>query len=88
VASHEYNIRRKDGNQDMCLGVVGRIDEINGETATAEILGVRRDISIVLVPEAKIGDYVMIHAGFAINLMDEKDARETEEMIIEVLKYS
>ncbi|UCG30121.1 MAG: HypC/HybG/HupF family hydrogenase formation chaperone [candidate division WOR-3 bacterium] len=72
----------------MCLGVVGRIDEIRGETASAEILGVRRDISIVLVPEAKIGDYVMIHAGFAINLMDEKDARETEEMIIEVLKYS
>lgn len=72
----------------MCLGVVGRIDEINGETAVAEILGVRREISIVLVPEAKIGDYVMIHAGFAINLMDENDARETEEMIIEVLKYS
>ena len=72
----------------MCLGVVGRIDEINGETAVAEILGVRREISIVLVPEAKINDYVMIHAGFAINLMDEKDARETEEMIIEVLKYS
>ena len=72
----------------MCLGVVGRIDEIKGDTATAEILGVCREISIALVPEAKIGDYVMIHAGFAINLMDEKDARETEEMIIEVLKYS
>jgi len=72
----------------MCLGVVGRIDEISGETAVAEILGVRREISIVLVPEARIGDYVMIHAGFAINLMDEKDARETEEMIIEVLKHS
>ncbi len=72
----------------MCLGVVGRIDEIKGETAIAEILGVRREISIVLVPEAKINDYVMIHAGFAINLMDEKDARETEEMIIEVLKHS
>jgi hydrogenase expression/formation protein HypC len=72
----------------MCLGVVGRIDEINGETALAEILGVRREISIVLVPEAKVNDYVMIHAGFAINLMDAKDARETEEMIAEVLKYS
>ena len=72
----------------MCLGVVGRIDEINGETAVAEILGVRREISIVLVPEARVGDYAMIHAGFAINLMDEKDARETEEMIIEVLKHS
>jgi len=72
----------------MCLGVVGRIDEIDGEMATAEILGVRRQISIVLVPEIKVGDYVMIHAGFAINRMEEKDARETEELIMEVLKYS
>ncbi|MBE0431972.1 HypC/HybG/HupF family hydrogenase formation chaperone [candidate division WOR-3 bacterium] len=72
----------------MCLGVVGRIDEIRGDTAMAEILGVRREISIVLVPEAKINDYVMIHAGFAINLMDEEDARETEKLIIEVLKHS
>ena len=72
----------------MCLGVVGRIDEIQGETAIAEILGVRREISTVLVPEAKVNDYVMIHAGFAINIMEEKDARETEELIREVLKYS
>jgi hydrogenase expression/formation protein HypC len=72
----------------MCLGVVGRIDEIDGELAFAEIMGVRRQISIVLVPEVKINDYVMIHAGFAINQMDEKDARETEEVILEVLKYS
>jgi hydrogenase expression/formation protein HypC len=72
----------------MCLGVVGCIDEIQGEMATAEIMGVRRQISIVLVPEVKIGDYVMIHAGFAINLMNEKDARETQELIMEVLKYS
>jgi hydrogenase expression/formation protein HypC len=72
----------------MCLGVVGRIDEIDGDMATAEIMGVRREISIVLVPEIKVNDYVMIHAGFAINQMDEKDAWETEEMIMEVLKHS
>ncbi|MGD8979612.1 MAG: HypC/HybG/HupF family hydrogenase formation chaperone [candidate division WOR-3 bacterium] len=72
----------------MCLGVVGRIDEIDGDMAFAEIMGVRRKISLVLVPEVKINDYVMIHAGFAINQMDEKDARETEEMILEVLKHS
>jgi hydrogenase maturation factor len=40
------------------------------------------------VPDVKINDYVMIHAGFAINQMDEKDAHETEEMILEVLKHS
>ena len=72
----------------MCLGVVGRIDEINDDMAFAEIMGVWRQISIVLVPEVQVNDYVMIHAGFAINKMDEKDARETEEMILEVLKYS
>jgi len=72
----------------MCLGVVGRIDEIDGETATVEIMGVRRKISIVLVPDIRVNDYVMIHAGFAINQMDEKDAQETEQMILEVLKYS
>jgi len=72
----------------MCLAVVGRIEKIDGEMASAEILGVRRQISIILVPEVQIGDYVMIHAGFAINQMEEKDAHETESIIKEVLKYS
>ena len=72
----------------MCLGVVGRIDEIDGQMAMAEIMGVRRQISIVLVPDVRVGGYFMIHAGFAINEMDEKDARETEDMIREVLKHS
>jgi hydrogenase expression/formation protein HypC len=68
----------------MCLGVVGRIEEINGEMAMVEIMGVRREISIVLVPEIKIGEYVMIHAGFAINPIDEEAAKETEELLKEV----
>ena len=72
----------------MCLGIVGRIEEINGDIATAEIMNVRREISIVLVPEIKVGDYVMIHAGFAINPIDEEAAKETEEILKEVLKYS
>ncbi len=69
----------------MCLGVVGRIEEIKGDMAIAEIMGVRREISIVLVPEIKIGEYVMIHAGFAINPIDEEAAKETEEILKEVL---
>jgi hydrogenase expression/formation protein HypC len=48
---------------------------------------VQRDISVVLVPEAKKGDYVMVHAGFAINTIDEKDALETESLLKEVMKY-
>ncbi len=72
----------------MCLAVVGRIEEIKDDMAIAEIMGARREISIVLTPEVKIGDYVMIHAGFAINLIDEQEAKKTEELLREVAKYS
>ncbi len=72
----------------MCLAIIGRIEEIEGDMATAEIMAVRRKISIVLVPEIKVGEYVMIHAGFAINPIDEEAAKETEEILKEVLKYS
>jgi hydrogenase expression/formation protein HypC len=73
----------------VCLGVVGRIEELKGDnTAVVEIMGVRRDISIVLVPDIKVGEYVMIHAGFAINPIDEEAAKETEALIEEFLRYS
>jgi len=73
----------------MCLGVVGRIEEIKEDNlAVAEIMGVRREISVVLVPEIKVGEYVMIHAGFAINPIDEEAAKETEDILKEVLMYS
>ncbi len=72
----------------MCLAVVGKIEEINGDMAIAEIMGVRKEISIILTPEVKIGDYVMIHAGFAINPVDAKEAKETERLLREIVKYS
>jgi hydrogenase expression/formation protein HypC len=72
----------------MCLAVVGRITALKNETATADILGVRREISVVLVPDIKIGEYVMIHAGFAINKIDEKEAKRTEKLIREVAEAS
>jgi len=71
----------------MCLAVIGRITAMSGETATANIMGVFREISVILVPDVKIGEYVMIHAGFAINKIDEKEAKRTEEIIREVTKY-
>jgi len=49
---------------------------------------VRREISIVLVPDIKVGEYVMIHAGFAINPIDEQAAKETEELLEEFLKQA
>ena len=72
----------------MCLAVIGRIEKIEGELATAEIMGVRREISVILVPEIKVGEYVMIHAGFAINQIDEEAAKETEELLKQVFEYT
>ena len=67
----------------MCLGVPMKIIEIDGITATAEITGVKRKISLQLVDEAKIGDYVIVHAGFAIQILDEKEAMETLSLLQE-----
>lgn len=67
----------------MCLAVIGRITRRKGQTATVNVLGVLREISVVLVPKARTGDYVMIHAGFAINTIDEQEARRTEAIIRE-----
>jgi hydrogenase expression/formation protein HypC len=67
----------------MCLAVIGRITKRKGQTATVNVLGVMREISVVLVPKARVGDYVMIHAGFAINTIDEQEARRTEAIIRE-----
>ncbi|OGC43452.1 hydrogenase assembly protein HypC [candidate division WOR-3 bacterium RBG_13_43_14] len=69
----------------MCLGIVGRIEELKKDNmAVVEIMGVQREISVILVPEIKVGQYVMIHAGFAINPIDEKEAKETEELLQKV----
>jgi hydrogenase expression/formation protein HypC len=64
----------------MCLGIPAQIvDLVDSEAgiAKAEISGVRREISIALCPEAGVGDWVLVHVGFALATMDEEQARET-----------
>ena len=64
----------------MCLGIPGEIvGEATGELRMARISfsGVIKEVSLVYVPEAKIGDYVIIHAGFAISLIDAEEAKTT-----------
>lgn len=69
----------------MCLAVPGEIVslESNGH-ALVDMSGVRRDISIRLTPGAQIGDYVLIHAGFAIQIIDATEADETLRLIDEL----
>lgn len=61
----------------MCLAVPARVLEINGENAKVDFGdGITREINFALV-EARVGDYVIIHAGFAIEVLDEEEAKET-----------
>jgi hydrogenase expression/formation protein HypC len=61
----------------MCLAIPMKIIDINGSIATAEVDGVTRQARLDLLPEAGLGDYVLIHAGLAISRLDPEDAAET-----------
>ncbi len=65
----------------MCLAVPVKITRIEGDQADVDIGGVSRKVSIALTPEARIGDYVLLHTGYAINVLDEDEARETLEIL-------
>jgi hydrogenase expression/formation protein HypC len=61
----------------MCLAVPGQIIDAREMEATVDLQGNRLTVSTVLVPEAGVGDWVLVHAGFAITQLDEAEARET-----------
>ena len=65
----------------MCLAVPAKIESIHGQKATVALAGNRFETILTLVPEAKIGDWVLVHAGFAITLLDEASALETYELL-------
>ena len=68
----------------MCLGIPAQIVEIvdaDVGLAKAEISGVRRAVSVALCPEAGLGDWVLVHVGFALSKIDEQQARETLELL-------
>jgi hydrogenase expression/formation protein HypC len=69
----------------MCLGVPMRVVSIDNETAVCEIDGVRREASLMMVDGVGVGDFVLIHAGFAIERLDEADAQETLRIFRELL---
>lgn len=70
----------------MCLAVPSLIKSICGQTAKVELSGITRQVSVVLTPEVKIGDYVLVHAGYSISVIDEIEAQETIKMIGDMLK--
>ena len=76
--------RRSEEDCLMCLGIPAQIVELvdtSAGLAKAEISGVRRAVSIALCPEAEVGDWVLVHVGFALSRIDEQQARETLELL-------
>jgi len=73
----------------MCLAIPGRIVKVNESEDTlmrmgkVDFGGVTREVCLAYVPETQIGDYVIVHVGFAISQIDEAEARETLELMVE-----
>jgi hydrogenase expression/formation protein HypC len=75
----------------MCLAIPGKLTDIyqkdNLRMAKIDFGGIVKEICLAYIPEAKIGDYALIHVGFAISLMDEEEAQETLKLLQEVSNF-
>ncbi len=71
----------------MCLAVPVLIRKVEGMMAEVEIGGVTRTISLALTPDAKINDYVLVHAGYAIGTLDEEEAKESLKLLEQMAAF-
>ena len=76
--------RREEVDEDMCLGVPGRVDEVweagGTRMARVDFGGVRKEVCLAYVPEVEVGDYTIVHVGFALTKLDEASALESLEL--------
>ena len=72
----------------MCIAVPLKIISIKGKMGIGELGGVRRKISLMLLDKVKVGDYVLLHAGFAINKIETKEAEELLQLLREISEVS
>ena len=61
----------------MCLAVPSQVKAIEGQYARVEIGGVSRNVSIILTPDVKVGEYILVHTGYSIGVINEEEAQET-----------
>ncbi len=72
----------------MCLAIPARIVELKGDNAVVDAMGNRYRAKTTLLPDAKLGSLVLVHAGFAISLVDEEEAKKTWELIAEIDEFN
>ena len=68
----------------MCLAIPAKVVEIEDNMGTIDMEGTRREVSLLLLEDARIGDYVIVHAGFAIHKIDENEAMESIKLLREM----
>ncbi len=71
----------------MCLAIPARIIELEADRAVVDAMGNRFKAKTTLLPEAKLGDLVLVHAGFAISLVDEEEAKKTWQLISKINEF-
>ncbi len=73
----------------MCLAIPAKVENlIEANMATVDVCGVKREISTDLTPDVKVGDYVLVHAGFSIDVVDEENAKITLELIKDMPEFA
>ena len=72
----------------MCLAIPALITRIEDKEAEVEIGGISRRISLWLTPDAKVGDYVLLHTGYAISIVDQEEAEETLKLLREMAQFA
>jgi hydrogenase expression/formation protein HypC len=72
----------------MCLAIPAKIIKLENDMGTVDMEGVQREVSMLLLQEAKLGDYVIVHAGFAIHQVDEDEAKESLKVLYELAAFA
>ena len=68
----------------MCLAIPAQVEKLEGQRATVALAGNRTNVIMTLVPDAKVGDWVLVHAGYAITTLDAQEAKETYELLAQL----
>jgi hydrogenase expression/formation protein HypC len=82
---HERAAAKRIRSHNMCLAIPSKITKIENNMATIDVEGIQREASLLLLEDARVGDYVIVHAGFAISKLDEAAARETLDLLREAI---
>jgi len=72
----------------MCLAIPARIIDLEGDKAVVDAMGNRFSAKTTLLPDAKVGDIVLVHAGFAIHVIPEDEAKKTWQLIAEIDEFN